>query len=135
MTVTATSVTLAWYPPNPDEWNGLIVQYTVEYELIKSVGGHPNSTLNPLLTHVIPSFGQPLTNIDDPTRVRLPLRMEMARIDELEEYHVYRFWTYFETSEGRSSDSDFIEIETSSKGLNCCIIITKSQLFNRFLPL
>ena len=123
LAVSETSVTLAWYPPNPNEWNGLIVQYTIEYELIESVGGHSDSTLNPVFTRVIPSFGQPLMNSDDPTRVRLPLNMEMALIDELEEYHVYRFWVYFETSEGRNSNSDFIEIETSSKGFVTIVLL------------
>ena len=66
---------------------------------------------------MIPSFGQPLINNEDPTRVNLPLQMETALINGLEEYHVYRFSVYFETGAGRSSSSNFITVETSSIGI------------------
>lgn len=114
MAVTTTTITLAWYPPNPDEWNGVILHYIVEYEIVGSVG---DSKLSPVFTRVIPSNGQSLMNSDDPTRVKLPLRMEIALIDELEEYHLYRLWVYFETNEGRSPKSISIEIGTSIEGI------------------
>ncbi len=115
-TTSSTSVTLAWYPPDPQEWNGEVVRYTVLYQLIGILGGIVNSTVGSVMSFSIPSSGQSLTNINDPVTVRLPLETETAVIEGLEEYSLYKFWVYFETSAGRSANSEWIQVETLSDG-------------------
>ena len=64
----------------------------------------------------IPSIGRPLANDPDPTRVTLPLRNESVVIEELEEFHVYRFVIFYENSQGRSNTSSPVIIQTLISG-------------------
>lgn len=115
--VTATTATIGWYPAHPNNWNGVITQYIVTYQLIRSVDEDESSeSTDRIISLSIPSPGQPLVNQQDPTRVVLPLFMETAHIDGLEEYYVYRLSVYFETSAGRSPTTSSIDIETLSSG-------------------
>ena len=97
-----TSVAISWYPPNVQEWNGIVTGYTVQYELLGSVDEYPE--LQPFLTFTtsIPSPGVPLQNDPDPRTVGLPLQMETAVVSNLQEYFVYQFVIYFGNSVGES---------------------------------
>ena len=74
------------------------------------------SSNDPQLSIVIPSIGQPLVNENDPTRVNSSLLMETASITSLEEFCVYQFFIYYETSVGRSPSSSSLLIETLPTG-------------------
>ena len=116
--VSKTSVSLHWYPVDPNFWNGIITSYTVEYERqdpveFNGVTEEPHVTL----TASIPSLPEhPLTNSPDPRFVSLPLRQESLHLDQLEEDYVYRFVIYFENSAGRSGESSPVRLETPSSG-------------------
>ncbi len=113
----ATSVTIGWYPTSAYHWNGILIQYVIEYQLIGSIDELESSeVVEPVLSQAIPSIGQPLTNEQNPIRVNLPLLMETAQLDRLEEYHVYSVSIYFETSVGRSLSSSSIMVETLPSG-------------------
>ena len=114
LTITSTSVRLAWYPPHPDSWNGEVIKYTVLSTLIETTESLENATNTPQLSFSIPSFGQPLMNINDPVRVTLPLKQEMVLINELDEFSTYQFLVFFETSAGRSTNSEDLEVKTLS---------------------
>ena len=118
VTQTSTSLRLAWYPPHPERWNGVVIKYTVVYTLVET----PESTedISDSLQHSfsIPSFGQPLMNINDPVRVTLPLKTEMAHIEGLSEFSIYRCFVFLETGAGRSENSDAIEVMTLPDGRN-----------------
>ena len=114
--VTATSATVGWYPPDPSSWNGLLTHYIINYQLIRSREETMGSSTNPQLSFVIPSFGQPLVNELDPTRIDSSLLMERARVNGLEEYYVYQFSVYYETTVGRSPSSTSLLLETLPAG-------------------
>ena len=113
--VTATSVTIGWYPSNPNSWNGLLTHYVIDYQLIRSREESASSS-DPALTIIIPSLGQPLVNENDPTRVNSSLLMETANINSLEEFYVYQFSIYYETSVGRSPSSSSLLVKTLPTG-------------------
>ena len=105
MVQSPTSVILSWYPPNVQEWNGIVTGYTIQYELLGSVDEYPeNLELQSLLTFTtsIPSAGVPLQNDLDPLTAGLPLQMETAVVSNLQEYFVYQFAIYFVNSVGES---------------------------------
>ena len=114
--VTATSVTIGWYPSDPDSWNGFLTHYIVNYQLIMSGEDAVSSRVNPQLSFIIPSSDQPLVNEQDPTRVGSSLLTETARINSLEEFYVYQFSVYYETSVGRSPSSSSLLVETPPTG-------------------
>ena len=129
--MTPTSASVSWLPTNRDNWNGVIQHYTVSYELLGSVddisdpdgfglGSDTGSGVEPLMSAsiTIPSIGRPLANNPDPTRVTLPLRNESVVIEELEEFHVYRFVIFYENSQGRSNSSSPVVIQTFISGNN-----------------
>ena len=63
----ATSVTIGWYPASPYHWNGILAQYVIEYQLIRSIDEHSSSeVVEPVLSQSIPSIGQPLANEQNP---------------------------------------------------------------------
>ena len=108
MVQSPTSVAISWYPPNVQEWNGIITGYTVQYELLGSVDEYPeNLGLQPFLTLTtsIPSPGVPLQNDPDPRTVGLPLQMETAVVSNLQEYFVYQFVILFGNSVGESDST------------------------------
>ena len=82
------------------------------------LGSDTGSGAKPLMSDsiTIPSIGRPLANNPDPTRVTLPLRNESVVIEELEEFHVYRFVIFYENSQGRSNSSSPVVIQTLISG-------------------
>ncbi len=116
--VTSTSATIKWIPSSPESWNGRLLQYVIEYQLVKSVDqvGSPE-VVEPLLELTVPSPGQELANERDPTIVDYPLLPEVAVVDSLEEYHIYSVSIYTENSAGRSPSTMPIMIETMPSGM------------------
>ena len=111
MVESPTSVNISWYPPDVQEWNGIITMYTIVYELLRSVDENPvTSELEPFMTFTasIPQPGSPLANLPDPRVVSLPLEKEMTSLDQLQAYHVYRFYVYVENSAGESQESETV---------------------------
>ena len=105
MVQSPTSVAISWYPPNVQEWNGIVTGYTIQYELLGSVDEYPEDLeLQPFLTFTtsIPLPGVPLQNDPDPRTVGLPLQMETAVVNNLQEYFVYQFSIFFGNSIGAS---------------------------------
>lgn len=110
-----------------DNWNGVIQYYTVYYEVLGSVdeisdpddfGSDPGSGVEPLMSDsiMIPSISRPLANNPDPTLVTLPFGNESVVVEDLEEFHVYRFMIYYENSQGRSNSSAPVIIQTFVSG-------------------
>ena len=79
---------------------------------------------------MIQIFGQSLANDPDPTRVTLPLRNESVVIEGLEEFHVYRFVIFYETSQGRSNSSPPVIVQTFVSGKNKLALIVINIYFS-----
>ena len=62
-------------------------------------------------------------NINDPVRVTLPLKQEMVLINELDEFSTYQLVVFFETSAGRSTNSEDLEVKTLSDGKTVVLAI------------
>ena len=104
----ARSVTVSWFPPNIQFWNGVITSYTVKYTLMGSVDVYDvESNIEPISISIA-QFGMPLSNNPDPRTVTLPLQTESVAIDMLEEFHVYRFIVFLENAVGQSDVSSSI---------------------------
>lgn len=112
-----------------DNWNGMIQHYTVYYELLGAVdeisdpdnfglGSDTGSGVEPLMSDsiMIPSISRPLANNPDPTLVTLPFRNETVVVENLEEFHVYRFMIFYENSQGKSNSSSPVIIQTHISG-------------------
>ena len=93
-----TTVVVAWYPPSVQEWNGILTGYSVVFELIRS-----DTTVQSTVS--VPTPGSPLANNQDPRIVSLPLMMETAELDDLQESFIYRFTVFAENGAGRSVGS------------------------------
>ena len=117
-----TSLRLSWLPPSPDEWNGIIARYTIEYTLLRQVqegdDDDDDETPDLLLNFVTysPTGRQQLNNDPDPRLTVLPLEEEVLEIDGLQEYFVYSFSVYYENSAGRSGSSDTVELNMPAAG-------------------
>lgn len=118
-----TSLRLRWLPPNPDEWNGIISRYTIEYSLLRQVQGDddddendPSADLRMNFVTYAPSSRQRLLNNPDPRLTVTPLVWEELEIAGLQEYFVYSFTMYYENSAGRSDSSDDVELNMPSAG-------------------
>lgn len=108
----STSVTLSWLPINPNDWNGILTTYTVQYQR-QGPAEHTNTPVESYVTSTasIPSLPEhPLVNSPDPRLVTLPLREESLQLDGLEENYVYEFTVYCENSAGRSEISNPIPV-------------------------
>ena len=119
-----TSLRVRWYPPNQDEWNGIITRYTIEYSLIRPVeedddddneGGLLPDYFMTFITYA-PSSRQRLRNSPDPTVANTPLAQEELEIDGLQEYFVYSVSIYYENPAGRSVSSDSVFINMPPAG-------------------
>lgn len=119
-----TSVRLRWLPPHPDEWNGIISRYTIQYSLLRQVQGEdddddaPSVDLSMNFVTFAPSSRQRLLNNPDPRLTVIPLVWEELEISGLQEYFVYSFTMYYENSAGRSDNSDVIELNMPPAGNN-----------------
>ena len=99
----AMSVKVSWLPPDPQTWNGLILNYTVLYELVGPVNDDSiPSGVRHSGAEALPSPQQPLFNSPDPRVVTQPLHREILVINGLHEYHAYMFTVYMANSAGRS---------------------------------
>ena len=111
------SVEVSWLPPHPQEWNGLIVNYTVVYKLIGPRNANlSSSTFGEEFAMAFPSLGQLPVNSLDPRVASLPIRHESLTVEELHEYHVYEFSVYLANSAGRSEVSNPILQELPATG-------------------
>ena len=132
--VSPTSVVLSWYPPRLEYWNGVVVNYTVEINLIGPAGS-PNEGIAFTEFHSIPLPGHPLTNNLDPRLAVLPLQPEAYQANMLHEFHVYSFIMYMYNAAGRSNPSltifqempgTGITLQITFKVLISCVIISFS---------
>ncbi len=111
------AVKVSWLPPNPQTWNGLIVNYTVTYKLLGPVDTNlSNSTVGVDFALALPSPGLIPANSLDPRVASLPIRTETVIVDNLHEYHVYEFAVYLANSAGRSELSNPILQELPATG-------------------
>jgi hypothetical protein len=126
-----TSLRLRWLPPGPDEWNGIISRYTIQYTLLRQVQGDddddddtPSLNLNMNFVTFAPPARQRLRNNPDPRLTVTPLVWEELEIDGLQEYFVYSFTIFYENSAGRSESSDVIEINMPPAGNRLIVLST-----------
>ena len=113
----STSVTVSWLPANRDDWNGIIVRYTIIIEQLGSLADSDTSNSAVVVfNQSLPTIAQLLANSPDPTLVELPLQREVAILNNLEEHHIYRFSVFYENSAGQSSTSETIMLETPATG-------------------
>ena len=115
------SVRLQWLPPNPDEWNGIISRYTIQYSRLRQVQGDDQDVDSPVdlsmnFITFAPRDRQRLRNNPDPRLTTLPLVWEELEISGLEEYFVHSFTIYYENSAGRSESSDVVELDMPPAG-------------------
>ena len=103
--VSATQVELSWLPPDPQLWNGRIINYTVVYELLGPVGMMSANSFHPIMMKTIPNEGNPLANNADPRHASVPLQREMMVVGDLQEDHVYKFSAFMTNAAGRSGIS------------------------------
>ena len=114
--VSPTSVVLSWYPLRLEYWNGVVVNYTVEINLIGPAGS-PNEGIAFTEFHSIPLPAHPLTNNADPRLAVLPLQPETYQANMLHEFHVYSFVVYMYNAAGRSNPSHTIFQEMPGTGI------------------
>lgn len=121
-----TSLRLRWLPPNPDEWNGIISRYTIEYSLLRQVQDDddddenmPSIDLRMNFVAYSPSSRQGLLNNPDPRLVVTPLVWEELEINGLQQHFVYSLSVYYENSAGRSENSDAVELNMPPAGTYC----------------
>ena len=116
VTESATSVTVSWFPPEVQFWNGIITSYTVTYDLIKRVD--MESMTEPIRSDslTVPQPGMVLSNNPDPTAVDLPLKRESVAIKMLEEFYVYQFTVVLENAVGQSDASGTITVNMPPSG-------------------
>ena len=96
---------LSWLPGNPDTWNGIITNYTVEYSILHQVSSTEQLD-SVFTTHVLHKPQSQLRNNPNPTRVTRPLTREYIEVQELKPYFEYTFSIYFENTVGRSELSE-----------------------------
>ena len=116
---TDSSVIVSWLPPHIEFWNGIVTSYTVIYENLGLLGGNTDdkgSGLQPFIMQTITVSGLQLANIQDPGVVPLPLRLESVLIEQLEEYHIYRFTVQQANAEGVSLLSEAVLQEMPEAG-------------------
>ncbi len=120
--LTPTSMRLRWLPPNPDEWNGIISRYTIQYSLLREVQDEDDDDAPPPLNirmdfvTFAPLARQALRNNPDPRLISSPLVWEEHEIDGLQEYFVYSVSVYYENSAGRSDSSEVVELNMPPDG-------------------
>ena len=118
MVTSSTSVTVSWLPANRDDWNGIIVRYTIIIEQLGSLADSDTSNSAVVVfNQSLPTIAQLLANSPDPTLVKLPLQREVAILNNLEEHHIYRFSVFYENAAGQSSTSDTVMVETPPTGV------------------
>ena len=125
------SVTVSWLPPEAQLWNGIISRYTIVYDLLGRVDKYEDDDiLEPYTTQMlsIPQPGLPLTNNPDPRIVMLPLQLETAVVNTLEEFSVYQFAVYLENIVGQSAASNSVTVEMPASGNLCRFSIVQSNL-------
>lgn len=103
--VSATRVELSWLPPDPQQWNGRITNYTVVYELVGPVEITSDNLSLPIMTKAIPTQGNSLVNNADPRLAGIPLQPEVAVVNGLQEQHLYKFSVFIANAAGRSEMS------------------------------
>ena len=119
-----TSVRLVWTPSSPEEWNGIISSYTIEYRQHQVQDDHYCTTSNGeesglstvLLQHTLSSPSEVFTNNPDPTLVTDPLLPEEWVLNDLEEDFWYSLTIYYNNSAGRSDGSDMVELKMPNSG-------------------
>lgn len=113
----ATTATVSWFPPDIEQWNGVITSYTIIYELIRRVDMDDVESLrDPLSSHITSVPQSEMTNNPDPTIATLPLKRESAFVETLEEFYVYHFAVFLENAVGHSNISSFITVEMPPAG-------------------
>ena len=117
--VSATRVELSWLPPDPQLWNGVITNYTVEYELLGPVGMMSANSSQPIMMKAIPTQGNSLVNNANPRFASVPLQQETVVVDDLQEDHVYQFSVFMTNAAGRSGMSMTIIQALPGAGRHC----------------
>ena len=110
----SSSVTVSWFPPDVQSWNGVITQYTVIYQLIRKVDD--DSIVEPTYTQSVLIQEPGMSNNPDPRVATLPLKTESVVIGQLEEFYVYRFTVFLANSAGKSDVSNPIFIDMPPSG-------------------
>ena len=110
----ASSVTVSWIPPDPQLWNGIISNYTVVYELIKSVDAEGD--VEPLRSQSLTLPALAFSNSPDPRIATLPLKRESVVVESLEEFYVYQFTVILENVVGQSDISDSATVSMPPAG-------------------
>lgn len=116
--VSAKSVIVSWLPPNVQSWNGIITSYTIVYELLGRAD--EDIVVEPISSQMLTIPQSQMTNIPDPRTVKLPLVIESAEIDELEEFYMYQFKMYLENEIGQSDVSITRTVEMPAAGKSYC---------------
>lgn len=114
-----TSVTISWLPPPIYQWNGIITNYNVVYEILGPVqDDNENPALQPYHMYVtsIPQPGSSLTNNPDPRLATVPLQSETVLLENLEEYYLYQFTVHVQNSAGESTMSNSVTQEMPEGG-------------------
>ena len=131
--VFATHVKLSWLPPDPQFWNGRIINYTVVYVLLGPVGMTSDNSSQTIMTKAIPTQGNPLSNNADPRLASVPLQREVVVVDGLQEHHVYKFSVFMANAVGRSRMSITIIQALPGAGLSswqCVYSALGSYMYN-----
>ena len=120
-----TSARVSWLPINPNEWNGILTSYIVQYER-QGPAGSLNTPVESYVTSTasIPSLPEhPLANSPDPRLATLPLTQESLRLQGLEENYVYEFTVYCVNSAGSSEMSTPVTVTMPVSGskTNTCM--------------
>ena len=124
-TLTPKSALISWLPTLKENWNGIILYYTIDYELLGPVDHSNNASDYELDTGkqtlvsysiTIPDDDRPLANNPDPNLVLLPLKNESVTIEGLEEFHIYQLVIYYANSQGTSNSSAAITFTTDIAG-------------------
>ena len=124
-TLTPKSALISWLPTTSENWNGIILYYSIDYELLGPVDQSNNASdyesdtgEQTLASYsiTIPDNDHPLANNPDPNLVILPLKNESVTIKGLEEFHIYQLVIYYANSQGASNSSAAITFTTDIAG-------------------